>query len=562
MPALIPTENKTCPAILRVEGGDLQEICNHFCRILDEFALPPGSIILFSSMSHLHTEGLVNYTGECINVVRRFNSMFKDKCVTIPIAPTPLCGIPDANCVRDLFDLTLWLDSTPGYCLGRYNQVVRDSLALPTGGTVGVTHYPGRIYLPANTCEFTKNRFERQGRTNFPGSIPPLSEISEPALIYTLLTELSSKFKLGLDTEPNLSRRLVLTPAAPTSSGETPALFIGGSNADRLANAAAAVGLIPDTVTEGGWVLNTTSVTTALPQIEAYCLTLPPEAPVIIYCLDNSSFSQADSDGVTSQIAKLDDNRYHVVGELIVAHEITLAAAVANLKRILAVCGDRRVYIITPLLRYLNAACCDEASHCVHLLIPDSAVKLYTDLIRLHKFIEGRLSSFPTCEVIPAGDLLAAKRGATPSEVLSAYSSWGAVHGNGGSYTRMALTLVDKVLRGTFKPQPPQNSAAEGGSKRKRSESTSYPSSGNSSSDASRRHYSLDRKPDFSRGGSRGGPRGGPRGSKSGYQGNRDRYPVYPGSSGGNRYSKHGDRPAGGSSGSRTGGGGGYSSRY
>ena len=112
-----------------------------------------------------------------------------------------------------------------------------------------------------------------------------------------------------------------------------------------------------------------------------------------------------------------------MVGELIVAHEITLAAAVANLKRILAVCGERRVYIITPLLRYLNAACCGEATHCVHRLIPDSAVKLYTDLVRLHKFIEGRLSSFPTCKVIPAGDLLAAKCGATPSEVLSAYSS-------------------------------------------------------------------------------------------------------------------------------------------
>ncbi len=113
-------------------------------------------------------------------------------------------------------------------------------------------------------------------------------------------------------------------------------------------------------------------------------------------------------------------------------------------------------------------------------------MKLYTDLVRLHKFIEGRLSSFPTCKVIPAGDLLAAKRGATPSEVLSAYSSWGAVHGNGGSYTRMALTLVDKVLRGNFKLQAPQTSASEGGSKRKRAESTSLANSDKSSSDASR----------------------------------------------------------------------------
>jgi hypothetical protein len=266
--------------------------------------------------------------------------------------------------------------------------VVRDSLFLPNGCTDSVTHYPGRLYLPANTSEFASNRFERQGRINFPGSIPPLSENAEPALIYTLLTELSSKYKLGLDTEPNLSQRLVLIPAPPTGSGDTPALFIGGSNADRLANAAAAVGLIPDTVMEGGWVLNTTSVSTVLPQIEAYCRTLQPEAPVIVYCLDNSSFSQADSDGVISQIMKLDDNRYHVVGELIVAHEITLAAAVANLKRILAVCGERRVLIITPLLRYVNGACCDVATHCIHRLIPDSAMKL-------HKFIEGRPELLP-----------------------------------------------------------------------------------------------------------------------------------------------------------------------
>jgi hypothetical protein len=265
--------------------------------------------------------------------------------------------------------------------------------------------------------------------------------------------------------------------------------------------------------------------------------------------LDNSSFSQADSDGVISQIVKLEDNRYHVVGKLIVAHEITLAAAVAHLKRILAVCGERRVLIITPLLRYVNVACCDEATHCIHRLILDLALKLYMDLVRLHKFIEGRLSSFPTCEVIPAGDLLAAKHGASPSKVLSAYSSWGAVHGNGGSYTRMALTLVDKVLRGIFKQQAPPTPASDGGNKPKRVESTSLVGS-ESSSASSRCHYSLDRKPDFSRGGSRGG--------KSGYQGNRDRFSGYPGPLGGNRFNKFGDR----SSGDRSGGSSGYNSRY
>jgi hypothetical protein len=207
---------------------------------------------------------------------------------------------------------------------------------------------------------------------------------------------------------------------------------------------------------------------------------------------------------------KLKDNKFHVVGELIVAHEITMAAAVANLKRILAVCGDRKVFIITPLLRFINTACCGEASHCTHRLIPDAARKLLLDLVRLRlqSFIESRLSSFPLCEVIPAGDLLAAKHGASANEVLAAYSSWGAIHGSGAAYTRMALTLVDKVLSGNFKKPLPTPPASEGSGKRKRAESSSSSGSGRYSGD-SNPHSEVDRLPVFTRGGSRGGGRGG-----------------------------------------------------
>ncbi len=351
-------------------------------------------------------------------------------------------------------------------------------------------------------------------------------------------------------------------------------MFIGGSNADRLANAAANVGVVPDTVTEGGWLLNTTSVTTALPQIEAYCLTLPTEAPVIIYCLDNSSFCQADGDGVITPIAKLADNKYHVVGEIIVAHKITMAAAVANLKRILAVCGGRKVFIITPLLRYINEFCCVEPTHCTHKLIPESAAKLLLDLGRLHRFIESRLSSFPLCEVIPAGDLLAAKHGASTSEILAAYSCWGAVHGSGAAYTRMALTLVDKVLSSSFKKPLPPPQPADGGGKRKRSESGSS-SGSHRSTGSSSRHSGGDLPPVFTRGGSRGGGRGGGgrggggRGGGGRGGGGRGSFPAHFSKRGNNsgfdsRYDKFDSRRSSGdrSGYSTSGRGGGNASRY
>jgi hypothetical protein len=146
-----------------------------------------------------------------------------------------------------------------------------------------------------------------------------------------------------MDTLPNLSRDLVITPRMAHQEDNIPALFIGGSNADKLANAAASLGVVADTITEGGWILSTSSVSIILPQVEAYCATLPPDAPVVIYCLDNSSFCCADQDGTLASISKdKSDNKYHVVGELVVVHEITMAAAVTNLKRLLAICGDRK----------------------------------------------------------------------------------------------------------------------------------------------------------------------------------------------------------------------------
>jgi hypothetical protein len=88
-------------------------------------------------------------------------------------------------------------------------------------------------------------------------------------------------------------------------------------------------------------------------------------------------------------------------------------------------------------------SCCPDLSHCIHRLLPDSASKLLEDLQRLHQFVKSRLSSFPRCQVIPAGDLLTGSTGASHKVILAAYAGWGAVHGSAAAYTRMALSLVD-----------------------------------------------------------------------------------------------------------------------
>jgi len=283
--------------------------------------------------------------------------------------------------------------------------------------------------------------------------VQPLASEKEASLLKPLLEGLSTHFLLALDTCPDISRDLSCSTGILSTSPDLSAVFIGGSNADKLANAAASLGIVAETVTTSGWVLSTTAVTAILPEVEALCITLPADSPVIIYCLDNSAFVCADNEGAISPIKKLEDGFYHVVGELVVAHEVTLAAAVSNLKRLLEVCGGRTVIIISPFPRYLNGA----------------REKIFADLTRLHSFISNRLSSFPNCKVIAAGDLLVNKAKAPTAEVEEAYNSaWGTVHGSNAAYTRMALSLTDSYLNRKPAPLPPPTA-----SKRPRSDSSS-----------------------------------------------------------------------------------------
>jgi hypothetical protein len=92
MPAVLPSSESRCPAIIRIEGGSLNELGKNFCSVLGDFALPPGSVMIHCSLSNLRIEGLATYIERSINEVRRFSSMFKNTISCIPIAPPPCAG--------------------------------------------------------------------------------------------------------------------------------------------------------------------------------------------------------------------------------------------------------------------------------------------------------------------------------------------------------------------------------------------------------------------------------------------------------------------------------------
>ncbi len=88
-------------------------------------------------------------------------------------------------------------------------------------------------------------------------------------------------------------------------------------------------------------------------------------------------------------------------------------------------CGERKIYILTPLPRYILVPCCNSDAHCVNLVVKDAASKQGVFDIMDELDLMGKAVSikFASCTVLCTGDLLVAKQDAMRREVLDAMIS-------------------------------------------------------------------------------------------------------------------------------------------
>jgi hypothetical protein len=156
------------------------------------------------------------------------------------------------------------------------------------------------------------------------------------------------------------------------------------------------------------------------------------------------------SDGTISPIKKLEDGKYHVVGDLAITPGILLRPMYAALEEIVKLCGERKIYILTPLPRYILVPCCDSDTHCVNLVVKDAATRQGVFHIMDELDLIGKAVSikFSNCTVLCTGDLLVGKKDATRHEVLDAMiANWmnDPVHSTKAGYSKMAIKLAERV---------------------------------------------------------------------------------------------------------------------
>jgi hypothetical protein len=293
-----------------------------------------------------------------------------------------------------------------------------------------------------------------------------MSAESESALYKPLFEGLNVLYKWDIDTTPSISRD---NPSSSQTQPvrQIPSIMIGGSNANRLREAMGHMGKEVVDITSGGWSLTPANLQTVKCLIQAECDT-KPESPVIIYGLDNSCFMCLTSAGQLSPITKSTvDNKYHVDGDLAITPTILLKPMFDTLSEIVAICGSRLVYILTPLPRYVLVPCCFKDSHCANLVVKDDATRqvvlgLMDELDQVCRLVK---TKFPTCKVINTGDLLAGKDGASKLEVLDAMiANWmtDPVHGDKAGYARVAVKLIEKMEEKSSASAVPEASPSGG----------------------------------------------------------------------------------------------------
>jgi hypothetical protein len=168
-PAILPVESSSqCFKIFRIENGSISSMVDKLLKDVGNRRIPPGSIILIGSITHLADVGLSAYIEDMIEAERRIKASFSRDVKVGPLPPTTLTGLAVPSVIRELFEYMTWaLDYFPDVALEDSMQL---AATIFRENGEGVQNYlePRRLRLPSR--DEAKFKLWHSG-----GSTPPPS---------------------------------------------------------------------------------------------------------------------------------------------------------------------------------------------------------------------------------------------------------------------------------------------------------------------------------------------------------------------------------------------------
>jgi len=478
-PGLLPSAKNKCLAIVRLERGKLDELGDFLSGIFHRDRIPKGTIVLLGSLTHLMLENLSGYATSCVGVSKKLEGFYRKKITVIPFVPPPMGEVCNPQFVSDILDACQWFGNLAKYPLSK-TMLNLGVTVLSEGGGEGVpvrSHSDKFVSLPQTLDDHIGHYVLCPGRQDLPMSIQGLSQVKERKFLSDLLTEVNLELLAGLDSDPNLSRdtkKPALFCALRNGEVET-CITLGGSHARNLTAAVTSLGLDTYSSTEGGWKISNDSIEAAIPALKEKIAAAPKGTPVVLFCLDNSTYFCSAADGSMTPPVKSTDsaNKYHIVGDLVIAPDRWVTMTIEKLNRLTAICTENPCFVLSPMPRYVVSPCCKDKAHVTNYDDADYLSVLMKELARFNNIVRSTLVNarlVDTMELICGGKTTMEK---VEQVILSGWPK-DPVHPNNHTYAKIALHLLEKLAE----PSPGEPSGSlNRGTKRKREESAEARSS-------------------------------------------------------------------------------------
>jgi hypothetical protein len=171
-----------------------------------------------------------------------------------------------------MVDTSLWLESLDLHCLSSYHTALRKLITDSFGPANSTVHYMSELSLPLSLETYDTKNVMLPGWQNLPAALEVLTAKKEKELITCLIKDVNSVFFSGLDKNSNLSRSTVRPLAKEIQEKKKVSteatLTVGGSNATRLAEALANLGIDSYKLASPAWKLNKENAEKIIPDLK------------------------------------------------------------------------------------------------------------------------------------------------------------------------------------------------------------------------------------------------------------------------------------------------------
>jgi hypothetical protein len=284
----------SCVVVARLENGSLDEIADLAIEI-ERHHIPPGTIILLGSVSHLINVGTTIFTTDWCNTIEKLRLKIRNAKI-VPAVPVLREDGP-GSLGKQLIELTYWFKTvykknTLG-CLPVWEKLTEiigktDEDGLDLGFTEFYTVALPTSLTPGSELVPVKFKYSSSHTT-----IRGVDCETSYELLCTPLNHLQKEFASGANSDDILSRE----PAILVSSAKTftHCIVAGGSNMQNLCPHLNKLGITDLDLTQRGWVPTPENITKLAENIAE----IPDNSniPIIMDLLGNIAFRYEQVDG-------------------------------------------------------------------------------------------------------------------------------------------------------------------------------------------------------------------------------------------------------------------------